>query len=64
MTKVQANDKCGALLAQALEDIKAGNFWLARSILKDALSMSNKAGTKKRSGHIMLAVHRVNAAMA
>lgn len=64
MTKFEAHNKANEFLVQALADLKAGNLFLAKSYLRDALSMSNKARTMKRSGLIMLAMGKLEAARA
>lgn len=62
MSKSEAAATATELLKIALSDIAAGNFWLAKSYLRDALVMSNKAGDKRRAGFIMLAMQRVTLA--
>ena len=64
MSKFEANAKVNEMLVQAMADIKAGNLFLAKSILSDALKLSNKAGTKRCSGFIMVAIQRVQFARA
>lgn len=57
--------------AQAVADLKAaqqaiteGNFWLAASYLKTAISHANKAGQKRMACHAMRALQNVERARA
>lgn len=62
MNKFEAANKANEFLAIALEDIRNGNFFLAKSYLRDALSYSNKARSLKLSGKIMKCMHIVTEA--
>lgn len=62
MTKIDFEAKAVEFLKLAKLNISEGNFWLAKSYLRDAASMAQKAGHKRMAGFILLAIARVNAA--
>lgn len=63
MSKFEAEAKAFEFLTLARADIVAGNYFLAKSYLRDAVRMANKAGCKRMAGFAMLAMQRVSAAM-